>query len=108
MNIVWLLQAAAAAIQALQAAVEGTGRTAEVTASVRICPSPLHMLLFGVPMFAVVHPSGQLRQEMESLLSVRTNSSRYRPLGQSRTTLSSQNLPGGTWHTSSLLSRVPL
>lgn len=49
-----------------------------------------------LPLPDVVQPLGQDKQEIAARLSVRTKSLRYSPTGQSRTTLSSQNLPGGT------------
>jgi hypothetical protein len=66
---------------------------------------PLHMPTACAAVSAVVHPAGHDRHAMPALSSLLTQPARYSPFGQSRTTFSSQNLPGGTWQTSSLSAR---
>ena len=70
--------------------------------------SPLQKPMPGVAMPGVVQPVGQGRHAMASLSLTSLYEARYRPVGQSRTTLSSQKRPGGTWQTWFLSARVPL
>jgi hypothetical protein len=57
---------------------------------------PLQFWKLAVAIPYVVQPSGHEMHEIADESVVLTNPSRYRPLGQSRTTLSSQKRPGGT------------